>query len=888
MTQALCLAAAAFVLSPAAVKLLQRRAGWLLGTLLLVGAFFVAPDVFSGTRRDIGWTWMRDLAGPGQDVQFGFHGDALSLTFALLALGIGGVVLLYSAAYLHEDDKPRSFYIFMTGFALSVLILVLAADVVVLFVGWELVSIASFLLIAQSGSAGEKGASRTLILTFFGGLTLLAALGIAVAVTGTTNIEAIVASPAWESSGLTTAFALLIACSGFTKAAQFPFHLWLPEAMAAATPVSAFLHAAAVVKAGIYLLIRFSPVFAGNQVWSVTLMVVGMGTAIMSAFFAIQKTDLKKLTAYSTVSHLGWIVATIGTGAIAAAVVHTIAHALFKSSLFMLVGVVDHQAGSRDVRRLGSLWRRMPFTFGGAVLAAASMAAVPPLMGFVSKEAMLTAFEPFPLLLIAGAVGALLTFVYSTRYVFGAFVDGPRDMSEVREAPVSLWLPAALPGALSIVLPFTLGLFDAPLSAITGEEQHLALWHGVTVPFIISMVVLALGLVALVYRRRIWALVDDRSLFPGSGNQALQAVVQWLTSWGRLAAEMANSLSPTRHLAWVFVMLVALAGGSVAFGPPLGERINTDRWTDIIPLAIVLVSVIGLTMVAKTRLAGALLLGTAGVGATFQILTLGAPDVALTQFLVEILTVLIIMLAIRHQPPRFQPTSPRRKRGAAILAVLMGGSATLAVWALYGRTGRSELSQWYLTHAPDISGGDNVVNTILVEFRALDTLGELSVLGMAGVVIAAVVSSIPRQPEVVTRPFGFEDANAVPLMQLRRYLVPILCVLSLFIFLRGHNDPGGGFIAALVGSAAIAIIYLSGGAEKPVTGPYTPAVLTGVGMLVALASGYLGMTHGSFLYAIHGHILGEHVTTSMIFDAGVYLAVLGMIAAAINNLGVKK
>ena len=491
------------------------------------------------------------------------------------------MVFIYSAAYLHNDDFNLSFYWLMSAFTFSLLLLVLTDDIVVLFIAWELVSMASFMLIGRAkGSSGQMGAIRTLILTFTGGLTLLTAVAIMVAKTGTTSISEILASDFWAADpNLTTVLAVLVAVSAFTKSAQLPFHFWLPEAMAAATPVSAFLHAAAVVKAGVYVLMRFSAVFADNHTWNVLLISVGMTTAVMAAFFAIQKTDLKSLTAYSTVSHLGWIVATIGVGtpfALAAALVHTLAHGLFKSSLFMLIGVVDHQAGSRDIRRLGPLYKKMPFTFASAAIGLMSMAAVPPLFGFVSKEGMLEAFTEAPLtstgvssLLIAAAVGAWFTFSYSARFLFGAFIDGDRSVDDVHEAPVSLWLPAALPGLMSLPIVFVLGVLDKPIAAAVGSvsaepELHLALWHGVNTPFMISMGVLAAGLLTIIYRKPLFKAIGEYTFAPFTGNQALAVLMGSAAGWGKAVGRMADSFSPSRHLAPPLVV-VCILGIVVSF-----------------------------------------------------------------------------------------------------------------------------------------------------------------------------------------------------------------------------------------------------------------------------------------------------------------------------------
>ena len=909
------LVAVAVAASPPLVRAMDRYAGWPLALLLLAGAFVLGrelPAILDGEALTAHYTWVPDFLGSGLDAGFSLRADALGAFFALLALVIGSVVFMYSAAYLPRRQGNTSFYTLMTAFTLAVVLLVLADDVTVLFVGWELVSIASFMLIARSGSGGEAGSMRTLILTFFGGLTLLTALAVSATAAGTTSLSGILASDVWaQRPGLTGTLAVLIAVSAFTKAAQLPFHFWLPEAMAAATPVSAFLHAAAVVKAGVYLLLRFSTVFHDVAVWNWLLIVVGMTTALVSAFFAVQKTDLKHLTAYSTVSHLGWIVTTIGVGtgfALAAAVVHTLAHALFKSSLFMLIGVVDHQAGTRDSRRLGVLWHRMPWTFGCVVVGAASMAAVPPLFGFISKEGMLTAFEEAPIgsagqwiLLIVAGVAALLTFTYSAKLVFGAFIDpaeNDRDFSDVEEAPVALWLPAAVPGLMAIPLGFTAGVLDGPVDAVTAaigveSSTHLALFHGVNAPLIISLSVLVLGIIGVVVRGRIWPRIENREVLPATGNELLAALQKGLQACGRGMGAMANSLSPGRHLVWpmlalITIMAVTLLGTDGVDGVPMAPRAeDIDNWLDLGPMLIIVLSVVGL-VANRNRIAGAVFISTAGVGMTLQMLLLGAPDVALTQFLVEALVAVIIMMVVRYQPRLF-PEVPRRRRiRAAVIALLAGLTAFLGVFTLMGRHSKSELAQWYLDNAPDITGGNNIVAAIIVEFRALDTLGELSVLGMAAIVIAAVCASVPSSPfDRGTRPapFGQSQLNSLPLKKGFQLVVPVLAVLSLLVFMRGHNDPGGGFVAALIAGAAVMMAYMAKGRDSIVFRPSTPFWLTGIGIVTALTAGFVGYAEGGFLKPIYGEILGEHLTTSLIFDGGIYLAVLGMLTSAINSLG---
>lgn len=917
------LTVAAVALAAPAVRLCDRNAGWPLAAFYLVAFLLLAkhlPDTLHGTTLRWETPWIPHFATPiaenvstpgaasaSSAVMFTLQADMVSMFFALLALGIGAVVFIYSAAYLPKNSGNYSFYLMMTAFMASVVMLVTAGDVVVLFIGWELVSIASFLLIARS-QGGWDGSMRTLILTFFGGLTLLSALGIAVTSVGSTDLDTILHSPIWaERPTLTACMAVLIALSGFTKAAQWPFHFWLPEAMAAATPVSAFLHAAAVVKAGIYLLVRFSTLFHSVAVWNWLLITVGMGTAIMSALFAVQKTDLKKLTAYSTVSHLGWIVATIGVGtgfAMAAALVHTLAHALFKSSLFMLIGVVDHQTGTRDVRRLGRIYRAMPFTFAGTVIGAASMAAVPPLFGFVSKEGMLTAFLDAPLgnlgvvlLLVFAGLAALLTFLYSTRLVFGAFVDGPREYPDLQEAPVALWLPAALPGFLSIPAVLVLSWMNEPLTVATSSlglptEVHLALWHGLTWPLLISVLVLAAGVALIAQRKKLWAALDGRHLWYLSGNELLHRLLAGLTKAGRALASMANSLNPARHLMWPFILLVLLGAVTIIApgvdGMPLQPRVpGIDRATDLIPLAIIAVSVAGAVR-TSSRLSALILVGTTGVGVSLMMLNLGAPDVAITQFMVEALTVVVMFMVFRHQSTTFSPVRRRIKLGAGTLAVATGVVSFLGIWGLLGRHERPELAMWYLEHGPEISGGRNVVSTIVVEFRAVDTLGELSVLAMSALVMGALVSSVPRSGFLAgthPAPFGQSRLNALPLHLAARLASPILIAFGLIVFMRGEDNPGGGFVAAVIWATAVMLAYLSKGRDTTIFRHSTPTILTSLAIFTAILTALLGYTKGAFLEPLHAHWLGTQWSTALIFDGAIVFAMIAMVTQAINGLG---
>jgi len=920
----LAVLAVAVAVTPWLTRVLGRDTGYPLavGYLVATAAFWPAVTaVMAGEEAAWSVTWVAEL-----DVNLALRADGIGVLFTLIALVIGAVVFLYSTRYL-APGRQTSFYLVMATFTLSMVGLALADDLILLFLCWELTSLASFLLIARSGHSGEAASMRTLLLTFVGGLTLLAAVTGIIARTGTTSVTEALAHPVWrEDTTFTAVLAVLVLVSAFTKSAQFPFHSWLPDAMAAATPVSAYLHAAAVVKAGIFLMMRFSPAFHETAVWNYTLVSVGLFTSVMGGWFALQKTDLKKLMAYSTVSQLGLITAAIGVGtdgALTAAVVHTIAHALFKSGLFMMVGVVDHAAHTRDIRRLPALRRVMPWSFAVTVLGCASMAGVPPMLGFVSKEAVLTAVGQAPgvawfapAALVVTAVGAVVTFAYCAKIVFGAFVDGP-EPEDVREAPPLLLVPAALPIVAGLPLALVVGSLDTPVAravqaAVPGTpDVHLTLWHGFTPELAISLAVYAVGTLVVLNRARLRPRVE-RDLLPVDGAEVIARMVTALTRAGRLLAQPVRADHPTAQLVAMYAMLTALVlGGTFAVANGTGlppQAGDLSRPIDAFLLVVVSVAVLALCL-SDSRIGATVALSTVGIAVTVQLFSLGAPDVGLTQLLVESLTVIFIMLVLQKLPRTFGRPPRRRAGSALVLALLAGGATTVAVWALTGRRERTELARYYVEEGPVETGGSNVVNTILVEFRALDTLGELTVLGMAGVAIIAVLSTIRDRyldpdpehdpsylapPAVPVRPPGtrahaaLEEpwANAVPLKLLLRLVLPLMAGISAILFWRGHNEPGGGFIAALVASVVVGLTYLSTARDRQIGPPRLPLLLIGLGVLTAVGTGVWGLlAAGSFLQPLHGEVLGQNLSSAMVFDLGVFLAVLGLVMVACNLLG---
>ncbi len=895
---------------------LGRYAGWILWIPLAIAAWILGQAYSRSDGQVIEYyPWIPDFFHVG----FHLRLDGLSLVFGLLVLVIGAGVLFYSAKYL-GTTKITSFYLSMTTFALAMLILVLANDVMVLYVAWEATTLASFFLIARSGSHARKPAVRTLLVTVMGGLSLLAAVAVMIASTGTTVITEILASDLWSQPTTVTWIILTLVLAACTKSAQFPFQSWLPDSMVAISPVSAYLHAAAMVKAGIYLLLLFSPVLAGNTLWLVLLLCSGLITALMGAVSALRRYDLKELLAYSTMSQLGYLVALIGIGtpaALTAAILHTIAHALFKSALFLAVGVIDHQAGTRDMRMLTVRKMAMPATLTVVILGAASMAGIPPMLGFVSKESLFDAFlhANLPAVVSAVLTGvvvliAICTFAYSGRFVLGAmgqyrspknWINTPRgnaaNRQTVHEASAAFWGYPAVNASLSLifgVLPFMLsGIVSAASSAAIGTEHHveLALWHGINPALVLSLIAIGVGAVAVWYLPHIEAYLVPRPLtFSGLG--AVEKLRQATIDVGTVVGSWTSGLNPGRHLAVPSILLAGLAlAGWLTIDELPEQQANLTRWTDWLLVAVVAVGVIA-TIRARTRVGAIAVLGTVGFAVTLWFFALGAVDVALTQLLVEILTIIVMVLLLHRLPRTFGQREQKTRLG--LFAALAAGVAAFAgTYALTGRRGMSDPAQYFTEQGTEVTGGNNLVNVILVEFRALDTLGELTVLGVAGVAVAALLAS--RRPNPVrtaqvlnTSPLSDPFDNSVYLRTFAKIAVPVLIVFSLILLVRGHNEPGGGFVGALLTGAAFAMLYLAAPTNDAAPIRWLYMGLIGTGIALGSAVGIFGLVDGSFLKPIHLDIFGFDLNTSLIFDIAVYFAVLGLILGAFNMLGSKR
>ncbi|WP_411574748.1 hydrogen gas-evolving membrane-bound hydrogenase subunit E [Streptomyces fradiae] len=875
---------------PWLVRRLRRDAGYVLAAAfvaLAVALGLAARAPLADEPVTVSWRWM-----PSLGVFLTLRLDGLAWLFCLLVLAVGALVLSYSARYLSEDGRHGRVYTLLTAFGAAMLGLVLAGDLVLLFVFWELTTVLSFLLIGTTGPHAARPAVRALLVTAFGGLALLVAVVLLTIAAGTTDLAAVLAAREEVlASPLAPAVAALLILSAVTKSAQFPFHFWLPGAMVAVTPVSAYLHAATMVKAGVYLLLRFSAVYAGQPGWSLALLTVGLVTAVLGALQALREYDLKALLAYSTVSQLGLLVAAIGVGttaALAAAVLHTFAHALFKATLFMLVGVIDQEAGSRDIRTLSGLRRVMPVTATLTGLAGLSLAGVPPLIGFVSKESLFQGFSGagvFPGAgLVAGALAvaaSALTFAYGTRIFFGVFT-GPTVQMRLYEPAWPFLAPAAVAAAAGLLLGPAVGLLDplmrrAVLDAEPwGTPPSFVFWHGLSPELAMSTVTVALGMTLYLARNR--ADFALRRLPRLGGTVAFDRTYRGLLDLGGFVGRLDLRAAPGPYLIRPVLGLVALGGAAFALmeapAPVSGSADSTARWVVLLLLA----AAVAALATARSPVAAVALLGTTGLLVTVWFLLSGAPDVALTLLLVEVLTAVVAAFVLRG-PASYPGRRPGRGAlGPLAVAVAAGCAATAAALALTGRRDLSAAGEYFLRNAEPQTGGRNVVNTILVDYRGLDTLGESAVLVAAALGLALLLSGgsgAPARGRLAEAPY----AEVLP--PAYRLLAPAVAVLSGYLFLRGHGEPGGGFVAALTAGAAVALARFAG---VPLPRWLRGGPLLATGLLLALAAGMAATLAGRpFLTPLTAP--GGWPRTALLFDAGVYALVLGLTVTVVRRLG---
>jgi multicomponent K+:H+ antiporter subunit A len=877
-----------------------------------------APTVIAGDIVSVSLTWMPQL---GLDLALRI--DGLTLLFALLILGIGSLILFYAGHYLSADEDDGRFFSYMMLFMTAMLGIVMADNLLLLWLFWELTSITSFLLIGFWGhrSDARRGARMALAVTGAGGLALLAGLLLIGQAVGSFALaEVLAAGDLIRASDHYPLILALVLFGAFTKSAQFPFHFWLPHAMAAPTPVSAFLHSATMVKAGVFLMARLTPALGDSQLWAISLSLVGLATMLYAAWFALMERDLKGILAFSTVSHLGLITLLLGLGsplAIVAAVFHILNHATFKAALFMSVGIIDHETGTRDIDRLGALWAMMPLTGTMTILAGAAMAGFPPFNGFLSKEML---FEQSLINNVLGALSALipllvmlaatLSVAYSLRLIWSLFFAAPKLTREQKaQPPLKAHDPAhgmLAPGLFLAAMSLAVGLFPMTLAAplvnaaslaVQGDTTPLialALWHGLNLPLAMSLAAVLAGVLVLRQHRRLAAVAalfparDAGRIFEAAVLRVVKAAL-WLTL--RLENGSLQRYQALLVLCALVMAAIGLANLDALTGP---QGLQPLDGMLVLGATLMVFGAIGSALSHRWRLVSLLMLSVVGLTVSLTFVRFSAPDLALTQLSVEVVSMILLILALFFLPQR-PPllVSGRRIVRDLVLAVSLGLVVAMLNYALLTRETLS-IADFFLREAVPGGGGTNVVNVILVDFRGFDTLGEITVLTLAGLATFKLLNRMR-----LFMPAGNLEGirwsrHRYPLILavVAQILLPLALLVSVYIFLRGHNQPGGGFIAGLITAVALILQYMARGHDWTRERlPLSYPVVAVSGLAIAVATGLGSWLFGyPFLTSAFGHfhipLIGEiELASAMLFDVGVYLAVVGATLMILINLG---
>ena len=920
----------------------------LAGLVALVGTIQVAllyPQIAHGGVIREEFMWL-----PSLGLNFVLRMDGFAWLFSMLVLGIGTLVSLYARYYMSPDDPVPRFFAFFLAFMGAMLGLVISGNLIQIVFFWELTSLFSFLLIGywHHRADARRGAYMALMVTGAGGLCLLAGVMLLGHIVGSYDLDLVLAAGEQiRAHALYPIMLALVLIGALSKSAQFPFHFWLPHAMAAPTPVSAYLHSATMVKAGVFLLARLWPSLSGSEEWFYIVGGAGAITLLLGAYCAMFQNDLKGLLAYSTISHLGLITLLLGLNsplAAVAAVFHILNHATFKASLFMAAGIIDHESGTRDIRKLSGLVRLIPFTATLAMVASASMAGVPLLNGFLSKEMFFaetvfisaTKWVEITLPVIATIAGTF-SVAYALRFTVDVFFGPtatnlphtPHEPPRWMRAPVELLVftcllvgifPAQMVGSI---------LAAAALPVVGGvlPEYSLAIWHGWNAPMIMSLVAMTGGVILYLLLRK--QLKRGRFKYPPvisyfNGKRGFERCLVVLMRGTRKIERLISTKRLQTQL-FLLVLAAVIAGlipmlhSSLSWGdrPKIpGSIVFVTLWLLAIACAL------GAAWQAKYhRLAALTMVSVCGLMTCITFVWFSAPDLALTQLVVEVVTTVLILLGLRWLPRRIEEVSPlpsslrkariRRLRDF-LLSTVVGGGMALLSYAMLTRQTPNDISSFYLSRALPEGGGSNVVNVMLVDFRGFDTLGEITVLGAVALTVYALLRrfrpskesmQLPAQqrqlaPDVATdlvnprqasdTALGFMMVPAV----LVRLLLPIALVVSFYLFMRGHNQPGGGFVAGLVMSVAFILQYMVAGTQwveaqmslRPMRwmgfGLFS-ATLTGLG---ALFAGYPFLTTHTWHFNLP--LLGDiHVASALFFDVGVYAMVVGSTLLMLTALG---
>lgn len=910
----------------------------LAGLVAVTGAIQVAlwyPQIVDGGVIREEYFWL-----PSLGLNFVLRMDGFAWLFSMLVLGIGALVALYARYYMSPDDPVPRFFAFFLAFMGAMLGLVISGNLIQIVFFWELTSVFSFLLIGywHHRADARRGAYMALMVTGAGGLALLVGVMLLGHVVGSYDLDRVLASgEAIRAHALYPVLLTLILIGALSKSAQFPFHFWLPHAMAAPTPVSAYLHSATMVKAGVFLLARFWPALSGTEQWFWIVSGAGACTLIIGAYAAIFQNDLKGLLAYSTISHLGLITLLLGLNsplAAVAAVFHILNHATFKASLFMAAGIIDHESGTRDIRKLSGLIKLIPYTATLAMVASASMAGVPLLNGFLSKEMFFaetvfissSAWVEMALPVIATIAGTF-SVAYSLRFTVDVFF-GPQatDLPHTPHEPPR-WMRA--PVEFLVIACVIVGIFPAqsvaPLLAAAAQpvvggtlpEYSLAVWHGWNAPMIMSLIAMAGGILLYLLLRK--PFKQDRFVGPPlvnrlNGKRFFERSLVIFTRWAR---RFERNISTRRLQPQLFlVVLAALIGGFIPMyfsGLTWGDRPKIPGSGVFVTLWIIAIAcALGAAWQGKYhRLAAVIMVSVCGLMTCVTFVWFSAPDLALTQLVVEVVTSVLILLGLRWLPRRNEDVAPsistrlrartRRVRDL-FLSILVGGGMALLSYAMLTRATPNTISSFYLSRAIPEGGGSNVVNVMLVDFRGFDTFGEITVLAAVALTVFALLRrfrppkesiALPAQQRLLARDVVTDLVNPrsasdtalgfmmVPAV-LVRLLLPIAVVVSMYLFMRGHNQPGGGFVAGLVMSVAFILQYMVAGTQwVEAQMSLRPLRWMGTGLLFAICTGLGSMFLGYPFMTTHtAHLdlplLGDiHMASALFFDVGVYAVVVG-------------
>ncbi len=908
----------------------RNAEAWLAGLIAFASLVQIAllyPRIADGGVVSLSLPWV-----PALGLTFSLRMDGFAWMFAMLISGIGTLVVMYARYYMSPQDPVPRFFSFFLAFMGAMMGVVISGNLIQLALFWELTSLASFMLIAywHHRVDARQGARMALTVTAAGGLCLLGGVLVIGHIVGSYDLDQVLDSgdlirehPAYLAA------LILVALGALTKSAQFPFHFWLPHAMAAPTPVSAYLHSATMVKAGVFLLVRLSPVLDGTDPWFWIIGGAGLCTLVLGAYAAIFQQDLKGVLAYSTISHLGLITLLLGMNsdlATIAAIFHILNHAIFKASLFMAAGIIDHETGTRDMRRLSGLYKAMPITATLAMVASASMAGVPLLNGFLSKEMFFaetvytptgSAWTQFGLPVAATVAGAF-SVIYSLRFIHQVFF-GPLANElprEPHEAPRWMRFPIEFLVLLCLlvgVMPglTVSGILHAAGLSVLGDrlpEYSLSVWHGVNLPLIMSMLALAggvLGYYALRRNLKMGEIDGVPLIYRLDGKRTFEWFQDGLASGAEWVTR--NISSERLQVQMLALTLVALAAAALPLwgsgaGAPGQVAAPFDPWFAVLWM-LGAACAIGAAYQAKYhRLAALVLLGGAGLVTVLTFAWLSAPDLALTQLGVEIVTLVLILLGLRWLPKRLPSSETelraRLRRGRDLaLALGVGGGISWLAYAVFTRQVPDTIAPFFLENSLPGGEGRNVVNVILVDFRGFDTLGEIAVLGIVALTVYALLRRFRPAPESMDLPHQQLDPNAysssresgdlpdgylmIPAV-LVRMLLPVAAMASVFLLLRGHNQPGGGFVGGLVMAMAVILQYMVGGTawvEKRMR--LHPQHWVGLGILIAAFTGLASWLKGlPFMDGLSYHgklpLVGEiHLGSALFFDIGVYMLVVG-------------